>query len=196
MSRVPLIQNDQAPPPVKEIYDRIEKNGARVLNLYRAAAHSPAVLLNFARLGNALLARTRLSPKLRELAILRVAGLTGSEYEWTQHQAIARQAGVSPQQIEAVSCWKDSADFNAEERAVLQYTDEVAQQVTVKDETFAELRRDLDEQCTVDLTLAIGFWGMVARLLVALQVDIVAAAANLTQDLIGRRGDQPAERQS
>ncbi|MFH1169288.1 MAG: carboxymuconolactone decarboxylase family protein, partial [Chloroflexota bacterium] len=191
MSRLPLIQNDQAPPEVKEVFDRIEKNGARILNLYRMAAHSPAVLLNFIRLGNSLLARTKLTPKLRELAILRVASLTGSEYERAQHHAIALQAGVSEKQARAIPRWKESAEFDDLERAVLQYTDEVSQNVAVKDETFKALRRYLDEQETVELTISIGHWGMVARLLVPLQVDIDAMPEGQTQDLIGRRPKQP-----
>ena len=187
MSRVQMVQKEQALPQVKEIYDRIEKNGAEIINLYKVVANSPDVLHNFLRLGNSLLAKTELSPKLRELAVLRIARLTGSEYEWMQHYPVALELGMSQEQTEAISHWSDSPSFSDEERAVLQYTDEVAQNVEVKDETFKVLQQHLSEQNIVELTLSIGWWRMVARLLVSLQVDMDTQPVSSVQKLIGRK---------
>ena len=187
MSRVQKIQKDQASPKVKEIYDKIEGNGLDVLNLYMVLAHNPTVMLNFLRLGNSLLSKTELSPKLRELAILRVANLTGSKYEWTQHYPIALEAGVTHEQTEAILHWANSTSFSNEERAVLQYTDEVAQNTETRDETFKALRRYLTEQGIVELTLSIGYWGMVARVLVPLQVDIDYPSTSSTQGFTRRK---------
>ena len=188
MSRVQTVQNDQARPEVREIYDKIEEHGAKVLNLYRVLAHSPNVLRSFLRLGGSLLVRSELSPKLRELAILRVAKLAGSEYEWVQHYLIALEVGVTHEQTEALSHWNDAANFSDEERAILQYTDEIAQNVEVKDETFKALQQHLSEQSIVELTLSIGYWGMVARVLVPLQVDIDIQTLNSIKELFGRKG--------
>ena len=185
MTRVRKVQSEQVPPKVKEIYDKIEGNGARVINLYRVLAHNSDVLRNFLRLGNSLLAKTELSPRLREMAILRIARLTGSEYEWSQHYPIALETGISHEQTEKISNWSNSTDFSDEERAVLQYTDEVAQNVEVKDETFRTLQQHLSERSIVEMTLSIGYWGMVARLLVPLQVDIDIQTVSSAQELIG-----------
>jgi alkylhydroperoxidase family enzyme len=187
MSRVKKIQNKQAEPKVKELYEKIEQNGARVLNLYRVAAHATDILPHFLRLGNSLLSRTELSPKLRELAILRVAKLDNSEYEWAQHYPVALEAGVTEEQTRAVSNWNSSEVFNAEERAVLQYVDEVTRNVQVEEGTFKSLAEHLNERCIVELTLSIGYWGMVARLLVPLQVEIDAEVAGSAGELTGRQ---------
>jgi AhpD family alkylhydroperoxidase len=187
MARVKLLQKEEVQPKAREVYDKIEEGGARVLNLYRALAHSPNVFHNFTRLGNSLLSRTELSPKLRELVILRIARLTGSEYEWAQHYSVALEAGVTREQTEAISHWSNSTKFSDEERAVLQYADEVAQNVAVKDETFQTLQKYLNEQCIVELTASVGYWGMVARFLVPLQVDIDAQTAGSASDLTGRK---------
>src|SRR4030042_6708912 len=114
MSRVKLLENDQTGPEVNEMFGKIEKSGARILNLYRAIAHSPAGARNFIKFGNALLTKTSLSPKLRELAILRIAKLTGSEYEGAQHIAIALESGVSQQQANDIAQWKESRTFTDE----------------------------------------------------------------------------------
>ena len=190
MARIQLIQQDQALPDVKEIYDRIEKNGARIINLYKSLAHNPRVLRNHLQLGNTLLSKTKLSPKLREMAILRIAKLTGSEYEWAQHYPVSLEAGLSKAQADAVSSWKDSTLFSDEECAVLRYTDEVSQQVKVTDDTFTEVKKYLDEQCILELTVAIGYWGMVARVLVPLQVDMDTQSVGSASELTGKKKER------
>ena len=187
MARVRLVQKEQAPQEIKELFQKIEDNGARILNLYRALAISPPVTSNFLRLGNSLLNQAELSSKLRELAILRIADITGSEYEWTQHVTIALAVGISQQQIDDIPGWQDSANFNDEERAVLQYTEEVASNVKITDPTFAAVRKHLSERSIVELTISIGYWGMVARVLVPLQIEIEKQSVSSTKDLLGRR---------
>lgn len=186
MARIEMIQNTQASPELKEIYSNLGKNGAKILNLYRIVAHNPRALLNFMRLGKSLLVGTELPPKLRELAILRVAKLAGSEYEWSQHYLLALELGIGQNQIEVISTWNTASNFSDIERAVLQYTDEVAQNVEVKDETFMELKRYLNERAIVELTLSIGYWGMVARVLVPLKIDIDTKTIGSTRELTGR----------
>ena len=190
MARVNLVQKDQATSEIKELFQQIEDNGARVMNLYRVAANSPQVTRNFIKLGNSLIGKTALSPKLRELAIMRIARLCNCEYELVQHTPIALQSGLSQVQLDAIGAWKESGSFGEEERAVLQYVDEVAQDVRVTDETFEILRKYLDEQRIVELTLAIGWWGMLARLLVPLEVEVDKQSAGSASDLIGRRAQQ------
>jgi len=43
----------------------------------------------------------------------------------------------------------------------------------------------LSERSIVEMTLSIGYWGMVARLLVPLQVDIDIQTVSSAQELIG-----------
>jgi 4-carboxymuconolactone decarboxylase len=187
MARVKLIEKDQAAPEIQEMFGKIEYGGAKILNLYRSVANSPGGAKSFIKLGNSLLTRTTLSSKLREMAILRIAKLTGSEYEWAQHIAIALECGVLRQQADDLAHWKESGNFSDEERAILQYVDEVTVNVRVDDDTFNTLRKYLSEENVVDLTLSIGYWGMVARVLVALQVDIDKQTAGSSSDLFKKR---------
>lgn len=187
MARVRLIEKEQAPPEVREIFQKIEDNGAKILNLYKVVANSPGLLLNFIRLGNSVIGRMELPARLREIVILRVARLTGSEYEWAQHAPVALQVGVSQKQLDSISDWKNSAEFNNQERAVLQYTDEVAQKVKVTDQTFNTLKNFFNEQTIVELTMTIGYYEMVARLLVPLQVELDESSVGSASELIGRR---------
>jgi 4-carboxymuconolactone decarboxylase len=172
MPRVPLIQNEEADPMIRDLFAKMERNGHRILNLYRVVAHSPEVARGFLRLGNAILFKGDLSPGLRELAILRVGHLTKAHYEWTQHVAIAMRVGVTQSQIDGIGEWVDSKAFEDRERAVLRYTDEVTQDVRTSEETFQALRKFLSEKETVELTIVIGYYNMVSRVLESLQVEL------------------------
>lgn len=172
MARVSLIEKENAHPMVKDLYEKNTQNSGRVLNLFKVMGHLPYIGLNFQRMGNSILKGEELSPKLREIAILRVGFLARCRYELTQHRSIALRAGVSEKQINELGQWKLSREFSEEEKIVLAYTDEVAVNIQVKDETFNELKRFLSEHSIVELTATIAYYGMACRILEALQVDM------------------------
>jgi len=172
MARVKLVDKEQADPVIKEMFQKLEDRKVPVLNLFKAVGNCPKIGRNFVRLGNSILNPELLDPKLRELAILRVGNLLRSEYEFTKHVTIGRDVGVTDDQIDELSNWASSKRFTDIERAVLQYTDEVTLQVQVSDSTFANLKRFFDDQAIVKLTAAIGYYGMVSRILVALQIEL------------------------
>ena len=172
MARVDLLNKEQAAPETREMFQKMEDKGFRVLNVFKAMAQCPKIGYYFLRLGNSILFEGSVSPTLRELAILRVGHINQAKYEWTHHVAIALRVGVREEQIGALHDWKNSGNFNEQERAVLQYTDEVTQNIRVKDDTFAAVRRFLKEEGIVELTTTIGYYGMVCRILEALQVEL------------------------
>lgn len=172
MARVSFVEKGQGHPMVEDLYKKIEMRGQRVINLYKVLGHCPFVGLNWQRLGNSLLKGEELPPRLRELAVLRVGHLTGSRYEVTQHTGIGLAAGLTKEQTNAIPDWRNSTAFNDEERAILAYADEVERDVKVKDETFGTLRSFFSEHAIVELTVVIGYYGMVSRFLVALDVEL------------------------
>jgi alkylhydroperoxidase family enzyme len=172
MARVSLLSNEQAPPEIREMFQKIEANGFRVINLYRVMAHCPRVGRYFLRLGNSILFKGAVPPNLRELAILRVGNIYQANYEFTQHVPIALRTGVKREQIDALPDWEKSGKFSEQERAILRYTDEVTKNIRVKDDTFAGVRSFLSEEGIVELTTTIGYYGMVSRILEAFQVEL------------------------
>ncbi len=172
MARVKLVEKEQADPVIKEMFQKLEDGKFPIINLFKAVGNSPKVGRNFIRLGNVILNAEILDPKLRELAILRVGNLLQSEYEFTKHVVIGKGAGVTMDQINDLSNWASSKKFTDIERAVLQYTDEVTLKVKVSDDTFANLKRFFDDAQIVKLTMTIGYYGMVSRVLVALEIEL------------------------
>ena len=189
MARVRILQNEEAPAKSKAFLEKIEENGAAVLNLYRTLAHSPSTLTNTVKLGKVLLDQAELSPQLREMVILRIAILLGSQYEWNQHVPIALGAGVTQQQIDSIHIWPESEHFDKKERAVLRYADQVTLNIRATDRAFGTLHRYLSERSIVELTASIGYWGMIARLLEPLEVEMDEFAAGSAERLYGGKRD-------
>lgn len=172
MARVPYVQNNEADPKVREMFEKIEASGHQVVNLYRVLAHAPEICRGFIRFGNRVLYKGALTPALREIAILLVSERTDANYERTKHRDIAAKAGVRPEQIAEVANWEGSKAFNDQERAVLQYTEEVNRDVRAQEATYAALKQHFNTQAIVELTVTIGFYGAVSRILENLQVEL------------------------
>ena len=169
MARLPYPDPERLHPKAREALDRLPQP----LNVFRMAAHAETCLRPLVSMGAALLARGELDPRLRELAILRVAQLTGARYEWVQHEALARVVRVTDSQIDAIAAGDITADvFDAHEQRVLRFTTEVSQDVRASDASLAALRQDLSDRAVVELTLAVGYYGMLARLMETCGVDL------------------------
>ena len=171
LPRIPVLALDKMPEKTRNMITG-GKSGMSGLNINRVMAHAENSVRHFMRMGNSLLTQAKLDARLRELAILRVAALCSSRYEWYQHEILAREVGVPGDQIEAVKNNPESPVFSELERAVLRYAGEVTQNVKSSDEAFDHLTRFLSHQELVELTLTIGFYNMVARFLENTEVQI------------------------
>ncbi len=172
MSRIGFLYEQTASPEFQERFKKMREKGIPILNLFRVMANSPEVGSDFLKLGNSILTKGVVPPVLRELAILRVGHLNRAIYEWTQHVRIALRVGVRQAQIDALPDWEQSGEFNETEKAILRFTDEETLNVRVSDETFAAARTFLSEEGLVELTTAVGYYGMVCRILETLQVEL------------------------
>jgi alkylhydroperoxidase family enzyme len=168
MALLPYADESKVAEKTREILNR----GRVKLNVARMIANSDAAFYPFSMLGNSLLTRAKLDAKLRELAILRTAKVSRSNYEWTQHVPIARTCGVTEEQVAALENWEGAKCFSDLERLVLKFTDEVARNVKGSRATLDALKKQLNTAQIVELILSIGFWGMVARLLETAEVDL------------------------
>ncbi len=172
MARVSFVEKDQAHPLMKEVYQRLEDQGTQVLNLHKVIAHCPWIGRNFIRLGNSILKGEELPAKLRELAILRVGNLLQAEYEVTKHVPLAMQAGVSQKQIDQLLSGSRALEFDDREKVILEYTDSLTKDCKVDNATFAKLKGFLSDRAIVELTAVIGYYNMVCRVLVGLQIEL------------------------
>ena len=167
MARVPYLNRGDLEPDDRVLLDR-------PVNIFRALVHSPKGARAFARQGSYLLGRSKLDPRLRELAIIQVGFVTKSRYEYSHHIEIGQQNGVTKDDIRAIA--EETAEretgLDALDRAVLRAARELTVDVSLSDDTFAILEAELDRASLIDLTLTIAFYNGVVRTLAALKIDI------------------------
>ena len=92
MARLPYLEADQVAP---EYRDMLKRN----TNLHKLLVNSPDMARAFSGIGGYIRFRSKLDPRLRELAILQVGWMEKSEYEFTHHVKIGREFGVTDADI-------------------------------------------------------------------------------------------------
>jgi len=97
-----------------------------------------------------------LDARHRELAILRVAWRTGSDYEWTQHVRIGRQAGLRTEQLHAVPDGPGAARWTPLERSLLEAVDQVVDHWRIDIPTWDALAEPLNGAQLLELSFVIG----------------------------------------
>lgn len=122
----------------------------------------PALYEKHVALGTELLGNGTLTPRQRELAVLRTGWLCGAPYEWGEHVEIAKRAGLSGEEIERVTRGADEAGWNAQDRAILRAAEELHSGAMISDATWADLESFLDERQLIELPYVIGNYTKVA----------------------------------
>lgn len=128
-------------------------------NLLATMVRHPELTRAFLRFNNHLLFSSTLPPRLRELAVLRVAHLHHCEYEWLHHVRMGREAGLTDDVICGIQRGEASDDLD---RAIIHAVDELSDKSVVSDATWAVLSEHLDERQRMDLVFTIGCYGALA----------------------------------
>jgi alkylhydroperoxidase family enzyme len=171
---IPLVEEPDSD-ELRELYERLSQTMPEigVLNIFKAMAHNPQLLRGWLRMATPMLAGgLTLSPRLREIAILRVAQVCGSEYEFAHHIRIAQQAGLSEDEIVSLQNYDESDHYSDLDRAVVRYTDSCANLAPAAPDLARELKRWLSDRELLELSFCVGHWGMLARVLVPLEVPV------------------------
>lgn len=153
------------------------------LNIFRALLHRPRTAKALSDLLVSLLFGAALDDRLRELVIMRIGWATGSEYEWTQHWAIARQRfGCSDEDLLAVRDWQSSSHLGADQKLVLAATDELLQSGSLSQDTVSRCCTTLGRDATIELVTAVGAWRLVSKFTRALDIPLEAGVASWPPD--------------
>ncbi|CAF1232134.1 unnamed protein product [Rotaria sordida] len=151
----------------------IDLDGRPDLNLYKVLANNPTLLRSWIDFAYSLRRNCTTSRQLRELMILRSAQLFNSQYEWFQHEQMAKQCGVSIEKIDSIKEWQKSSLFDEKEKVVLELMESLIQNGgTISEELDKELKKYFTEAEYLELILTGSFYIMVPTVLKALQIPI------------------------
>ncbi|MXX63327.1 MAG: carboxymuconolactone decarboxylase family protein [Holophagales bacterium] len=168
MARLPYLDVDDLAPEDQRLLDP-------PLNLFRVLAYCPEGARAFGRLGLWIRFKTKLDPRLRQMAILRVGAVTRTDYEYSHHIELGRQFGLSDDDIRAVVAGPDDESLTEVERLVVTAADEMTTGLGIGAGTFKALRGHLDEGMMVELTMTLSYYNGVVRMLNSLDIDVEPA---------------------
>ncbi len=140
-------------------------------NFFATLVKHPAVFRRWAPLGGALAAGL-LPERDRELLILRTAHRCGCSYAWEHHGVLARHAGLSADEIAAVQVGPSWPRWTAFDAALLRAVDELHDDASVTDETWALLRGHYGEAQLMEVPMLVGHYHAVSFVINALGIQI------------------------
>lgn len=186
--RLPL----RGPPYEPEIQERIDNaafSGLSPQNLRLALAHHSVLGGAFQAMAHAVLFKSALSERVREIAIIRTGALTRSEYEWGMHVSIyAQRCGLDERAIRELTLspsWRDLSQdlWGPEDRLAVRVVDELHRYSTVSDETWAEMVATWPREQAIELIFASSVYHMAAFFLNSAAVPLEEGQARFPPEI-------------
>lgn len=184
MARIPYPDPENLSPATAATLEAIPD-----ANIFRLLAQADGSLSQFVALTLSLWNDAELSARRRELTILLVARLADCDYEWYQHEAVARASGVSEEEIAALR-ELDLGGFDDGEQAMLALARTTFERGRPSDEELAAARSALSDREIVEMQLLVAVYAGLAAIMIGLDVELdeTLGADQLEQDEEGIQG--------
>ena len=148
------------------------ENRPKALNVLGTMAHHPELAHAYFTLNGHVLMATTLSERQRELLIMRVAAVRKCGYEWAQHLFMARDVGLTDEEIGRIGYGPESPFWDDLDAALMGAVDELIMDGTLSAPTWQTLSAALDTRQILDPIFTVGTYDLLARLFNALQMEI------------------------
>ncbi|MBT4162581.1 MAG: carboxymuconolactone decarboxylase family protein [Gammaproteobacteria bacterium] len=169
--RVPVLDEQEWSDEQREILEKQSTRG-HIPNVFRTVIRHEKLAKRWLVFGAHIMAKSSLSPREREMAILRSGWLADSEYEWHQHAVIGQEEGLSPEEIEGIKTGADAGCWTDHEQFILRAADELHESSFISDEIWDGLSRTYSTNQMLDLIFTCGQYRMLAGALNSLGVQI------------------------
>jgi alkylhydroperoxidase family enzyme len=149
---------------VTELYERagLRAPDGTPLNIFSTIAHHPDLLRRWLVFAAHVLAKSTLTARDRELLILRTGWRCRSQYEFSQHAAIALGCDVTADEVRRTTGDLEPALWSTHDLALLRAADELHDQACISDATWQTLADDLRPEQLLDVIFTVGNYHTVA----------------------------------
>jgi len=154
-ARIPPLGPDQWTPEQRKRFDP-NGEGRGAANVFVTFVRNPAADRLRGPINQHILNATTLTPRQRELLLMRIGVLCRSEYEWAAHSRSGRRTGMNDADVARIVAGPDSGSGDPIETALLRATDELYRDDRVSDDTWAALAKGLDTKQLLDVLIAVG----------------------------------------
>lgn len=136
----------------------------RADNALRTLLHSPELADGVMPYTLYLSSESTLSPRHRELLILRVAWLCANPSIWATHAPRARSAGLTAAEIRRIAQGPDTSGWDTFEATLLRLADQMFRNSSVSEATWQALSASYDMFHLVDAVETVGHFTMLAMM--------------------------------
>ncbi|MGA8328057.1 MAG: carboxymuconolactone decarboxylase family protein [Mycobacterium sp.] len=137
--------------------DRATPSGAG--NVLATLVRHPDLTAAYLPFNAYLLRNSTLSPRIREVALLRVVHRGNCDYLWSHHVPIAARAGLSPEDISAI---RSGNCLDRHDQLVIRAVDDLVADSTITQATWEELGHVFTDEQRMDLVFTIGGYFLLA----------------------------------
>ena len=153
----------QTTPEIRTMLDP-SGSGRDIAAVYRTFARHPKLYVPRQILSEYIRTRSTLSPRVREMLILRIGWRCQSAYEWAAHAPAGRRAGLTDDQIRMLAR-SGYEGWSAADASVVRAADELFDDNVISDATWKALDDQFDERQLLDVLITTGGYRMVSMVL-------------------------------
>ncbi|MDH3737630.1 MAG: carboxymuconolactone decarboxylase family protein [Alphaproteobacteria bacterium] len=180
-SRLERMEIEDCPPEFLGAWkDILRTRGFDVMpHVFALLANSPGAMAAVTPVGAHVRYDTDFDDVLRELVILTVAQEMGCEYEWKHHWRVAERAGASAELLAKIG----SPELEAEPAPVgpaVRYARMLTHNEPIDDALVDALKENFGIGGFVDLTIMIGYYGMLARFINTVRIPVEESYDDIT----------------
>lgn len=140
--------------------------GDDTLDVFQTCLRNLELCRNWMAFTNYILSdRSSITPRDRELLILRTGYLCRSDYEWAQHAALGLRIGLSNEELTRITRGPDAAGWTPADATLLRAADELHRDQHISDATWTRLRERFDDRQMMDIIFTVGQYTIVSMYL-------------------------------
>lgn len=167
---MPISETEFTPEQAKMVAPTKARYGF-VFNVLKTLMRHMTLLNAWNPFAGHIMGTSSLSPRHREMLIMRVGWLTQSEYEWGQHVLMSKPAGLTDADHLRIKEGPGAQGWNELEAALLQAADELIDDAIVEDKTWNTLSKHLSIEQVMDAVFTVGQYNMLAMALNSIGVQ-------------------------
>lgn len=172
MTRLPpILERDSLPEEHRSVHDYLVQTRGRVSPAMGVLLHSPDVTGRIVHVGTYVRFDSALPPRVREIAALAASSELQNAFEMAAHTAGAIQGGASERSVQTIKERGPLENIDPEDRLAVRAARELFREHDLAQTTFDEALAAYGQRGVIDLFATIGYYGMLACLHKALDVQ-------------------------
>ena len=182
--RIEALGNDELSGPARDLVTRIRASigsatSGDIPEYFRTMIKHPELFRCQLEMGTVIF-KGQLSPRERELAVLRVGWLMRAPYEWGEHVNIGRRVGLSAEEIARTIDGSSAPGWTEHEAAILRGVEELLAEQSISDATWAILAKSWSEPQLIEFPMMVGQYVATALVQNTLRIRLASDNPGLT----------------